>query len=63
MQKSIKITLALAAMSASFAIPANALTPVRVAPGVHERPIVHVAGGCGIGWHWNRFWHRCVRNR
>ena len=63
MQKSIKTTLALAALAASFAMPADALAPVHIAPSVHEKVIVHVAGGCGIGWHWNRFWHRCVRNR
>src|SRR5258708_35702004 len=47
---------------AASAVSASAAPPVPNLDVRHETNIVQVAGGCGGGFHPNR-WHRCVPNR
>ena len=56
------LSLVGAACLAASALAANA-APTVVSPAGHPgSSIVRVAGGCGWGFHPNR-WHRCVPNR
>ena len=60
MKTRLMTVLVLATVLASITIEADAFAPARsAAPG---KPVVLAAQGCGVGWHWSRFWHHCVRN-
>ena len=47
---------------AASAIAANAAPAAPSPTGQREANIIQVAGGCGWGFHLNR-WHRCLPNR
>jgi hypothetical protein len=62
MQKKLALVLAAAAAVVMISWQAQA-TPMATAKQIYQtQDITLVAGGCGVGWHWNAALKRCVRN-
>jgi hypothetical protein len=62
MQRRIVFSLAGALAIVMGAWTAQAMPSAAAKPGYENNTVTLVAQRCGVGWHWNARFRRCVRN-